>query len=996
MANLRVCLALLLFPPAVLLGTHLPVKTYTTADGLPRDHVLCAVQDSHGFLWFCTAEGLSRFDGYQFTNYQVEQGLPSNTVTSFLEARDGNYWVATAAGLCRFDPAASGRSKFRCTSQRPTSALYQDAAGGVWCGAVASQGGLLRLNVRGSSFEPVPTALNASVTAILQDRGGNLWAGTQNGLFRRAADGSTRRFTTSDGLPADSIAALLEDREGSLWIGTSYGLARMDASRERVQRYGLSDGLPGARIQSLLETSDGAVWVGTTEGPAERTGGRPEFRGYTMADGLSGKFAEALSEDRDGNLWIASDGGAVKVARSGFTRYTASDGLSEPAWLLESRSGQLCVLTQGLHVAPEIGVFENGRFAPVKPRWPAGTSASWGKGPAVIQDHNGEWWFATGQGVMRFPRADRLQQLSGVPPKAVYAERDGLPTRHIFRLFEDSRGDVWIGTIGPGTDDALSVWHRDSGRVQAFSESDGLPHKPAPTAFAEDHAGDIWITLYHNAVARYRGGRFTSYAAPEGLTGFFDRVFVDTAGRLWVAGSRGLIRCDDPTAERPKFEIYTTRQGLSSSDIGAITEDRWGRIYAATGRGVDRFEPAPGTLRRLKHYTGADGIVPGDLELAIRTSTGALWFASRLGISLLNPVAERPRTPPPVLITALNHAGVAQPVSDLGAARIAGLRWARGPLRIDFVGLGFSPGEALRYQYRLDGADADWSAPADQRTVVYANLTPGSYRFAVRALTSDSDASPTPATVDFRILPPVWRTWWFLGSCTTLAALLLYGVYRYRVAQLLAVAHVRTRIATDLHDDIGASLSQIAILSEIAQSSGNGTGQKSLREIAGIARELVDSIGDIVWAINPDHDHLSNLLFRMRRFATDLLGGQQVRLQFRSSLAERDLKVGADVRRQVYLIFKEGIHNVARHAGATSVEIEVERGPGGLSLLVRDNGRGFDASHLNGGHGLPSMRRRAASLGGRVEVRSEPGQGSTLHVTVPLDAPRTLAMLRGK
>jgi signal transduction histidine kinase len=369
-----------------------------------------------------------------------------------------------------------------------------------------------------------------------------------------------------------------------------------------------------------------------------------------------------------------------------------------------------------------------------------------------------------------------------------------------------------------------------------------------------------------------------------------------------------------------------------------------------------------------------------------------------MGVSQFIPALDRPRAPPPVLVTGLSIGGVPHSISDLGQSTITGLRLSQNPLRIDFVGLGFSPGEALRYQYMLEGADRGWSAPTDQRSVLYASLSPGSYRFLVRAAASDGAVSPQPASVVFTILPPLWRTWWFLLACGTLLILMAYALHRYRLAQLLAVANVRTRIATDLHDDIGASLSQIAVLSEVAQRGADGPGPRigTLSDIAGISRELLDSMSDIVWAINPDHDRLSNLIYRMRRFATDLLGGQNIVLQFRSSVADHDLKIGADVRRQVYLIFKEAIHNIARHSGASQVQVELDRLEDSLVLRLSDNGKGFDPAAENGGHGLVNMRKRAAALGANVELQSAPGKGATLRMAVRLDSWKSLSVLRGK
>ncbi len=1003
MRHLPIWLAALFLAPSLLEARRLPIKTYTTADGLARDYVICIVQDSHGFLWFCTAEGLSRFDGYQFTNYRTEQGLPGNAVADFLETRQGVYWIATTDGVARFDPAATGVSRFHrypLSYQRDVprpSVLYEDRAGGVWCGAFAGDTRLFRLGPKDGTFRPIDVPMtDRAVTALVEDRRGTLWVGSPSGLYRREPDG-TVESTTLD-LPAPFIMALLEDREGRLWVGTRTGLVRIDPATEprqpgRMRVYTTKDGLPSLRIESLFESSEGKLWVTTTEGLAEWIPGQSaegrEFQSYTAAQGLSARSVGALGEDRDGNLWVGTFGsGVMKVARSGFISYTGADGIPYPAALMESRHGEMCVLSR-IESNRQILRFDGQRFVSIQPAWPHQiTYFGWGSGQRAVQDEGGEWWIATGQGLCRFARADRVDQLAGARPKAVYTTRDGLPGDKIFRVFEDSRSDIWIGS-----ENGLARWDRGAGRMHAFSDADALPATPVPSAFADDRSGNVWVGLFLGGMARYCRGRFTVFREKDGLRGAMNALFVDSSGRLWIATSRGLVHIDDPAQDHPRFVTYNTAQGLSSDYIAAVTEDRWGRIYAATGRGIDRFEPLPAGPGSIRHYTTADGIVPGELDLAYRDRQGTLWFSTPLGVSQFIPTLDRPRSPPRVLITGLSIAGVPHPISDLGQSTVSGLRLHQDSLRVDFVGLGFSPGETLRYQYRLDGAEHDWSAPTDQRTVVYASLGAGSYRFLVRAVASDGAVSPQPASVAFTILPPVWRSWWFLLACAIAVSLILYILYRYRVAQLLAVANVRTRIATDLHDDIGASLSQIAILSEVAKREADGAAapvRKPLSEIAGISRELVDSMSDIVWAINPDHDRLSNLVYRMRRFATDLLGGQNIGLQFRSSVADHDLRIGANVRRQVYLIFKEAIHNIARHSRAGQVEVDLDRVDDSFVLRVHDSGKGFDPDVEYEGHGLVNMRKRAAALDGTVELQSGAGQGSTLRVTVRLESAKTL------
>jgi ligand-binding sensor domain-containing protein/two-component sensor histidine kinase len=1004
--------ALLLLSAWSVHAKRLPIKTYTTADGLARDEVRCITQDSHGFLWFCTAEGLSRFDGYGFTNYRTEQGLPGNVVTGFLETRAGAYWISTSAGVARFDPAGNGPSRFIRQTLKPDQpripqVLYQDAAGGVWCGTrtgifPSGDGGAFYLAPGGTAFRradlPMP---DPTVSAILVDRRGTLWVGSQDRLYSRDANGVVRNYDDVPALAGQFIMRLLEDRQGRLWIGTRFGLIRMDsaAAPSHVRRYTIADGLPADRIQAMLETSDGTLWIGTTEGLAEWVAepqpGRPEFQSYGTAEGLSGKAVTALAEDRDGNLWIGTDGsGAMKIARGGFVTYTESEG-PDAASLILSGEGELFVMHNETHRQPKVGRFDGQNFVPVRPAWPSGTVSGWGLGQIALQDHAGEWWIGTGSGLCRFARTDRIDQLAGARPISVYSRKSGLLSDNIFGIYEDSHGDIWIGTIGPEMEDSLARWERRTNSIHVFTTAEGLTEKPAPTGFMEDRAGNLWISLYHERLARYRDGRFTVFRPEDGIPGFLNRMFLDSSGRLWIATSAALVRVDDPSQEHPSFTAYTVAQGLSSSYIAALTEDRWGRLYAATGRGVDRFEPQGSGLGRIRRYTTADGLAAGGLEQAIRDPQGNLWFSTSLGISQFVPAEDRPRVPPPVLVTGVTVAGVARPISDLGQSSVVGLRLPRNPLRIDFVGLGFSPGEMLRYQYMLEGADRQWSAPTDERAVVYAGLSAGSYRFLVRAVTSDGAVSTEPAIVSFTILPPVWRTWWFLTICGIALCLIIYCLHRYRLRQLLAVANVRTRIATDLHDDIGASLSQIAILSEVARGSANGKGGP-LVEIAEISRELVDSMSDIVWAINPDHDHLSNLVYRMRRFATDVLGGQKIGLNFRSSVAENDLRIGADLRRHVYLMFKEAIHNVVRHSGATRVDVDLYRAQDALILRLADDGRGFDPAAHYEGRGLANFHKRAQELKGKLTLESLPGKGTALTLEVPLESVRNLSGLRGK
>jgi ligand-binding sensor domain-containing protein/signal transduction histidine kinase len=1002
----RVATVCLWLTPALLFAERLPVKTYTTADGLPNDSINRIFQDGRGFLWFATGDGLARFDGYQFTTYGVEQGLPHRSVNDLLQSRDGVLWLATAGGLCRFNPAAGAAQRF--IVYRPNAeerlqgvnALLQDRAGTIWCG---TRGGPYKLESRNGRLElvradiEIPPAADHFVNTLFEDRQGALWVSAGTKLYRHWKNGPTESFDLPPGIPYNAVYSLAEDANGRLWAGTQHGLGRITQAPtpgkplfDRV--FQAQDGLPGDRINALFRASDGKLWIGAA-GLAELTNvdGSPgrQFRIWSTANGLSDAVFD-VTEDRDGNLWIANESaGAMKITRSGFTTYTKSDGLASPrvTSIFQDQAGAICIIAGP---TSRIHRLDGRQFKAIPLQIPPHIRYfGWGWHQITFQDHTGEWWVSTGQGLLRFPSTNSVDQLRNVAPKAVYTTKDGLGGNEVFRLFEDSRGDIWIGTITEGPS-LLTRWRRSTGQFQRYTEADGIPSGAdggAPAAFSEDGSGTLWIGFYTGGLARFQDGTFRTLTAAEGApSGGIRFLYLDGAHRLWVATSRsGLSRIDNPSAERPRFVPYGIAQGLSSTDIWAMTEDRLGRIYLSTSRGVDRLDLNDGSV---KHYTRADGLPLGSANTAFRDRHGDIWFGTSEGATRLTPELERPATAPTVLINSVRIAGVSQSVSELGeteAGRFT-LQPSHNQIQVDFVGLGFGSGESLNYQYMLEGADQSWTAPAKQRSVNYASLRAGSYRFLVRALNVNGVPSPTPASLQLTVLPPIWQRWWFVSFAVLALLLLIYTAHRYRVARLLELERVRTRIATDLHDDIGSSLSQIVILSELVrQQAGTRLEHAAapLSRITHVSRELVDSMSDIVWAINPKKDHLGDLAQRMRRFSGDLLASRGIELRFRvGGAGERRLM--AEVRREVFLIFKESINNMARHSGCTEVDIDFEVSRDWLYLRLSDNGAGFDPDRSAAGAGLASMAERARRIGGQLDLDSGPGHGTTVTLRIPL------------
>lgn len=998
----------------VVRAERLPVRAYTTADGLSVDTITRIKRDSHGFLWFCTRDGLCKFDGYQFISYRKEEGLPHPHVNDLIESSDGTYWVATnGGGICKFNPAEraaqNSPSKFKVylldyhLASNVVNRLYEDRENRLWAG---TDQGLFYFDQTQDQFVvAIPEA--REIYSLLADRQGCLWIGTENQLWRRSPDGQLTRYSFQVGRNLGRIFSLFENDQGKLWAGSWYGgllvidpqlLPREDSTLQMgktkalLSQFTTADGAVFGAVEGLQQTSDGHLWIVTTPDHTTSLGGGlfefdgQKFRHYGKAQGLSNDHLSGFAEDNEGNLWLASADGAMKIVRNGFTRFDEADGLlTGPNALFENQAGELCAITVREMV---VNRFADGRFISTRLNVPKALENSklWGGYQITFQDHTGDWWVPTTKGLMRFAKVAQVEQLARARPKAHYLLQGDRDQFDIYRLFEDSSGDIWV-SLASGVKNAVVKWERATETFRYYTESDGLPPFNPPTAFCEDAHGNLWIGLYGGGLLRYWAGRFTLFDSSSGLpSGVITNLHLDNDHRLWVASSSdGVARMDDTSAERPTFVKYTVVEGLSSNVVLSITEDNWGQIYLSTPRSIDRLNPASG---RIKYYTAADGLPKGGSGGSFRDRHGALWFSGFYELARLIPEPDVEQLPPPVLITGLRVNGETQPIADLGEIAMSGFELApsRNHIQIEFLGLAFGAGETLQYQYKLAGADGDWQPLTTQRSVNYANLAPGTYRFLVRAMNAEGIFSPSEASVDFVILAPIWRRGWFLAMVAALAGLIAYALYRYRVARFLEIERVRTRIASDLHDDIGSNLTKIAILSEVAQQQfgREGTDGDPLSSVARISRESLDSMGDIVWAINPKRDTLRELLRRMRGFATDIFTSRNIEFSFHHPDHDLDLKLGPNVRRDVFLIFKETINNAVRHSGCTKAEIELKIVGATLVLRVSDDGKGFDAAETGEGNGLVSMRRRAESLHGKLDIGSTAGQGTSVMLWAPI------------
>jgi ligand-binding sensor domain-containing protein len=644
----------------VVCAQQLAVRHYDVADGLAHGVVKAIHQDRKGYLWFGTYEGLSRFDGYRFTNYGVRDGLGHVIVNDITEDRQGRLWGGTnGGGVARLinDPrealssqqsglAAGVRQKFinfpvgDSPYSNNVNALLFDADDNLWC---ATDDGLYRAvagQASQSKFElvsPHHRQIEFFTTPAFADRHGRLWFGNVYDLIE-VVRGQLIKYGLDDGVGRHPIVSVVEDRQGRLLVASEHEVFEFiappdDKSRGRRQPFPITLA-PDQKVREMAVDSAGAPWIGTTNGLIKYRDGKQTL--YTSAQGFSSNEIWALTEDRDGNLWAGTPGGGVcKLPGELIVNFTRAEGLPNQYVLqvIEDRRGRIyaSVPTGGL-----VEIIE-GRALPV-PGSEAPPFSSW---LIPFQDSRGDWWVSTYfQGLFRFTgpelqlrRGRKVGAADGIPLKA----NDGT------QVTEDPFGYLWIVcNKGRYRLDLARPGRAVFERIPVDAPLQGIITEIG------DRNGALWLGG-HNVLARWMNGKTTVLQPTVGLPEVESRAFFqDSRGWLWVGlRYKGVSVTKNPSAESPQFINYSTQTGPASDHVRSITEDDAGRIYLATGKGLDQLDPITGAIR---HFSTRDGLASDAANHLLRDRRGNVWVATSQGLSKLNPRAEWAVNPPPIYL----------------------------------------------------------------------------------------------------------------------------------------------------------------------------------------------------------------------------------------------------------------------------------------------------------------------------------------------------------
>lgn len=922
-------------------------------DGVVGNGGRAMFPDRHGNLWVgAFREAVVRIGPTSAQSYAGPEGIPEGAFSGIADGRDGTLWLAFGEHVGRLE---AGHYKELHLPEGPgfggRAALSTDNAGRVW-GVVNGQVGQLR----GDSFS-VRYRMETHDAALAAARDGGLWVCDGGQLLLLHDNSPPERRAT---LPADvRPVCLLEDKTGGVWVGTlSHGLfhcAGRDATPVAVSHQ---------QVGSILEDTEGNIWVGTLGGGLNRLRPRAvELQGI-QADSPSVSVV-SVCQDADGACWAVTASGQL----------VRSDGK---------------------------------KWSPLA----AGDPWSGDSAACVAADRQGRLWIGMkGQGLLEVDLRARTHR--------VWLSTDGLPSNSVRSLFVASDDSLWIATGSP-----TGLANLKAGALRTVAVPASVRNiRP----IVQDRTGNILIGTSDGQVLRVAGADLVRPPGLEAAIPTSVRCMHPTAdGSLWIGyAGKAIARLKDG-----RYSLMTGPGSLVPDSISQFASDQSGALWMAGTRGMykvtlnDAVAKAEGRAQLLQpaFYGRAEGLpniqpLYDSFPTVCESRDGTLLFSTSLGVLAVTPENLRSNpVPPPVRLDAVlvdeQAVAVRDPLFPLRPTperKLGGLGSARAALQLapdhhrltmGFSALSFSGSENVRYRYRLDGFDEEWSEPGPEREAHYSRLPAGDYIFRVTACNDTGIWSEIPATVAITVSPFVWQRWWFRAAVlaaftAAVAAIVRLVSFRRLQARLrrteqdAVIFQERTRIARDIHDDLGGSLAHIKLLSEIAlqDRAMPEVTEANLRKITATTRKVLKDLDETIWAVSPGNDTLPHLISYLGQYAVEFLRTAGIACPVDLPDAPPEIEITSAVRHHVYLAFKEALTNVVKHSGARTARLEIQVGKQVLRIVLEDDGCGLAPGPADAhADGLANMRQRMNAVGGSLVVRSSPGEGTRLEFVLGLES----------
>ena len=942
------------------------ITNWQIEDGLPENTVLDVARTPDGFLWIAGTGGLARFDGKAMKVFDrsLSEDLPADRVSRLAVGRSGRLWLVAGEALLWLEAGA-----FRKVADLPDlsdpnfGGLAEDRSGNLV--VLVSAGTVMRVSSTGTVSElPLPAEFDAGeLTHIIGDAEGEVWISNGRKLWRIEEDRLALIGTLED-----TITGLLAGRDGRLNCRLADG-DMVELVNGRIRGRRLAGGL---RATPRLVDRLGNLWMLDDQLWVEQRG---RVRELLLLESNRVITIHALVADGDGNVWVGTENhGLFRIVPRAIRTIVSPDGDSHVVSLKSTHDGFLWLAT------------ESGKFAGIKDdNWLPWTVFT--KHRALLYSSRNENYYGLdGLGLSRLIKRTSSTTLVGSS------------VTNITALFEDRSGRIWMGTRAEG--------------VELFADEQFISLETASglndttvTSFAQGTNGAVWIGA-QNGLYRAAGEEVRRFSEEDGYAGGGVRTLLrDRRGTIWIGTEgQGLVRWRDGS-----FASIDSSQGLFDDTVSQILDDDRGFLWLGGNRGVSRvavaevnqvLDAGSGKIAG-RQFQAADGMrnaqcSSGAFPSCLKTGDGQLWFSTVDGVVNIDPysVLEEP-APPPVHITGLKIDGEAWRPDD-SATDILGsgipqqtnqvVRKIRIPagsrrVEIDYAGISLQAGAPIKYRTRLIGFDQEWNDMAERRVATFTGLRPDTYRFEVMAVRG-AGTNSIPAVLSLTVEPEFYETSSFRVAVAVGILLLVYGWYAVQRQRIRHVEDIRQRIARDLHDEVGANIGAITLLSGIAaeEQKGGSEGAEAVSEIREVAQKTAQVLREVVWFVNPEFDTMGDLVTHMETMARRMFPEQRV--DFQSEVEVPQFKLDLEFRRSFFAIYKEAIHNIVKHAEAAEITIVVAAGKNRLRFRLIDDGKGFDLNLKGEGNGLKNMRARAKEMGGEMDIRSERGSGSSLSLDV--------------
>lgn len=966
--------------------------------------------DGRGTLWIGNVEGglISYRDGHFHFEYG-NNDTPRTWLADIVRERPGELDFSSVQGLIFRRTGRSGSNHWEVVvppNVNDPPMTQEDADGVVWYQMSNHMIGQLRGSNSLTLTNP-PGLKSGHVNVLSTDASGKIWLGTDKELACWEG-GKFVNMTPTNGAPETAVLQLMPCPDGSFWVLADGRVRKFAGQAWGVEALVPANGNHNAESvagflsisPSRFADSTGGLWFWN----AQNGMGHINSDGRTVwmrdAEGKLSSTVQCWFEDHEGNIWVGmADGGLARLRPRIFHVVWPSSGADAKSArsVCEDEKGVVWLGTGG----KQVWRWETNLFAVFTP-----------PGPEIFEEtkvlpagDGGLWLGSVRNGLMRLK--------NGVFERP-FPEKDiGTVVRCLYR---DASGALWIGS-------EFGLFRWDKGGLRSFGIQDGFT--PAYVlSISGDKAGNIWLGTALGELRRFHNGKFETFRPEDSLTDEsilraaatadplgqrsrgalsggerFWALHCDDEGVVWIGTlGGGLLRFKDG-----RFTRFTTRENLPSEHVSQILEDHLGHIWLGTRSGIVRvnkrdlndFSIDGKKSPNFVAYGKTDGLPALECSGGSQPDCwlgrdGRLWFTTVKGAVWVDPSMLRMNhLKPPVHLEeiwvdgkkyAMRNALAGQPSLTPSQMRIAA---GQHYFEFKFTALSFTSPDKVRFKWRLEGVEKDWVDGGVRHSVSYSFIPPGDYRFQVQACNNDGVWNETGASVSFTVLPYFWQHWWFKVAVSLFLAGMLLMFYTIRVSRLRALERLRLRIARDLHDEVGANLGSVSLLAQIMERNPSSA---DAAQVHGIAVQTIDTLRDIIWFIDPKHDRLSDLVQRLQETSRVMLQAVDVKFSQMGDFQSADLPLA--FQRNVLPLFKETLHNILKHSHATAVEISVRREGNEFQYTITDNGVGFDPTRQSAGNGLKNMRRRAAEIKGRVDIRSQPGSGATVTLSAPITQTR--------